>query len=186
MNERQIFKSEGFTVVEIIVVLAIIGVITSIIIFNIGSERKNSALLRSAQNLSLNLRQVENYALSSKVFKTEGVPCGWGIHFSGTGSTSYIIFADLVVSAASCSNQDFVRNPDGSEDFEAVNLESGITISGLSNGLSDVIFIPPDPIVKFRFTPDDQSQTSASITLTNKDGAPRVININKTGFISSP
>jgi len=143
--------NRGFTVVEIIVVLAIIGAITGIVIFDVNSERQNSALLRSAQNLSLNLRQVENYALSSKVFKTEGVPCSWGIHFSGTGSTNYTIFADLPV-VNDCNSSDpnkDKRNPDGSEDFKTIKLESTITISGLSDGLSDVVFIPPDPTVRF-------------------------------------
>ncbi len=54
-------------------------------------------------------------------------------------------------------------------------------VNSLSINLSDVVFTPPDPAVNF--TPD---QTSASIILINKDGATRAININKTGFISSP
>lgn len=170
----------GFTLIEIIVVLTIIIIITGVVIFNIGTERQNSALLRSAQKLSLDLRRVQSFALSSKVFKTSGVPCGWGIHFNGVGSTSYIIFADLTFTA-NCSDRDFIRAGNGSEDFETVNLESGITVSGLSSGLSDIIFTPPDPIVTF--TP---AQTSASITLINKNSATRVITINKTGFISSP
>lgn len=172
--------NRGFTLIELLVVLAIIITITGIVIFNIGSERQNSALFRSAQKLSLDLRLAQNNALSSKVFKTSGVPCGWGIHFSGGGSTNYIIFADLA-SAVDCSNRDFIRASDGSEDFENVNLDAGITISSLSGGLSDIVFTPPGPTVSF--TPD---QTSASITLINKNGITRIVNLNKTGFISSP
>ncbi|MCX6813817.1 MAG: prepilin-type N-terminal cleavage/methylation domain-containing protein [Candidatus Azambacteria bacterium] len=172
--------SKGFTLIEVLVVLSIIVVITGIIIFNIGTERQNSALLRSAQNLSLNLRRAQSFALSSKIYKTVGVPCGWGVHFNGANSTSYIIFADLAVSP-SCSDRDFIRAANGSEDFETVNLESGININSLSNNLSDIVFTPPDPTVNF--TPD---QTSASVVMINKNGATRLININKTGFISSP
>lgn len=173
-------SSAGFTLIEILIVLAIIIIITSIVIFNIGSERQNSALFRSAQKLSLDLRRAQTYTLSSKVFKTQGVPCSWGIHFNGVGSTNYIIFADSA-SAVNCSDRDFIRASSGSEDFETINLESGIIISGLSNNLSDVVFTPPDPIVTF--VPD---QTSAGIVLINKDGVTRTIIINKTGFISSP
>lgn len=172
--------NRGFTLIEMLVVLAIIVIITGVVIFNIGGERQNSALLRSAQKLSLDLRRAQSFALSSKVFKTSGVPCGWGAHFNGVGSDSYIIFADLAVNQ-NCSDRDFIRAANGSEDFETVNLESGITVSGLSSGLSDVVFTPPDPIVTF--TP---SQTSASVTLINKNSATRAITINKTGFISSP
>ena len=173
-------KAGGFTLVEMIVVLAIIIVITGIVTFNISTERQNSALLRSAQKLSLDLRRAQSFALSSKTYKTAGVPCGWGVHFNEAGSTSYTIFADLA-SAQDCSNRDFKMASDGSENFEIVNLESGITVNSLSNNLSDVVFTPPDPMVNF--TPN---QTSVSIVLVNKNGATRAININKTGFISSP
>lgn len=173
-------EAKGFTLIEILVVLAIIVIITGIVIFNTSLERQNSALLRSAQKLSLDLRRAQSFALSSKVFKTLGVPCGWGAHFNGIGSDSYIIFADLAVNQ-NCSDRDFVRAADGSEDFETINLESGITVSSLSSSLSDIIFTPPDPIVTF--TP---AQTSAGVTLINKNFAARAININKTGLVSSP
>ncbi len=173
-------KGGGFTLIELLVVVSIIVIISAIVIFNVGFERQNSALLRSSQKLSLDLRRVQSFALSSKTYKTSGVPCGWGVHFNGAGSTSYIIFADLA-SAQDCLNRDFIRASNGSEDFETVNLEGGIKVNSLSNNLSDVVFSPPEPIVNF--TPN---QTSASIVLINKNGATRTININKTGFISSP
>ncbi len=177
MNKDNI---KGFTIIELLVVLAIIIIITGIVIFNIGSERQNSALLRSAQKLSLDLRRAQSFAFSSKTYRTIGVPCGWGLHFNGVNSTSYIIFADLA-SFTNCSDRDFIRASNGSEDFETANLESGISINSLSGNLSDVVFTPPDPVVVF--TP---GQISVSIILINKDGATRTININKTGFISSP
>ena len=173
-------KAGGFTLIEMLVVLAIIVIITGIVIFNIGSERQNSALLRSTQKLSLDLRRAQSFALSSKVFKTSGVPCGWGVHFNGVSSDSYVIFADLAVNQ-NCSDRDFIRAANGSEDFEIVNLESGITVSSLNNNLSDIVFTPPDPIVTF--TP---GQISASITLINKNSTTREVTVNKTGFISSP
>ncbi len=172
--------NKGFTVLEMLVVLSIIGIITGIVIFDVGSQQRNLALLCSAQNLSLNLRQMENFALSSKTFKTSGVPCGWGIHFNGAGSTSYIIFADKAINM-NCSDRDFIRAADGSEDLENVNIDPQITFSNLSGGLSDVIFSPPEPSVVFV-----PNQTMATIILVNKKGATRTIIINKTGFISSP
>jgi len=172
--------SKGITLIEMLVVLAIISTISGIVIFNIGLERQNSALLRSSQKLSLDFRRVQNYAISSKVFKTLGIPCGWGIHFNNIGSNNYIVFADLAANQ-NCSDRDFTRAINGSEDFEIATLDAGITVNNLSGGLSDVVFVPPDPTVIF--VPD---QASISITLINRDGATRFININKTGFISSP
>lgn len=173
-------KTSGFTIIEMLVVLAIIIIITGIVIFNIGLERQNSALLRSAQKLSLDLRRAQSFALSSKIYKTSGVPCGWGVHFNGAGSTNYIVFTDLAANI-DCSDRDFLRASNGSEDFESVNLDTGITVSSLSGGMTDIVFTPPDPIVTF--TPN---QTSGSITLINRNSVTRTITINKTGFISSP
>ena len=172
--------SNGFTLIELLVVLAVIIIITGVVVFNIGAERQNSALFRSAQNLSLNLRRAQNYSFSSKVFRNEGVPCGWGVHFNGINSTNYIIFADLAVNQ-NCSDRDFIRAANGSEDFETVNFETGITVNSLSGNLSDIVFTPP--YSKVTFTP---AQLLASIALINKNSLTRAININKTGFISSP
>ncbi len=160
----------GFTLVEMIVVLAIIVVITGIVIFNVGTEQQNSALLRSSQKLSLDLRRAQNYALSSKGFKNDvAVPWGWGVHFFGAGSDSYVIFADRN------NNQIY----DFNEDLETVNFEKGVSL--YFSNINDAVFIPPEPTTVF--TPN---QTVASITLINKNSATRVITINKTGFISSP
>jgi len=172
--------NKGFTIVEVLVVLSIVGIIAGIAIFSVGAERQNSALLRAAQKLSLDLRRAQSFALSSKTFKTSGIPCGWGMHFNGAGSRSYIIFADKAVNV-NCSDRDFVRAFDGSEDFETVNLESEISINGLSNNLSDVVFYPPEPSVVF--VPD---QATVNVVLANEGGATRTVTINKTGFISSP
>lgn len=170
-------KFNGFSVIELLVATAIIVIILGIVIFNVGLEKQNSALLRSSQTLLLNLRRAQNFALSSKVFRTGKVPCGWGIHFNGVGSTNYIIFADLAANL-SCSDRDFIMAADGSENFETINLEAGIKVNALSNGLSDIVFTPPDPTVTIN--PD---QAAASITLINRNFNSRTININKAGTI---
>ena len=172
--------NRGFTLIEMLVVSAIIVIIMGIVIFNIGFERQNSALLRSAQKLSLDLRRAQSFALSSKIFKTLGIPCGWGAHFNGVSSDNYIIFADLAINQ-NCSDRDFIRAANGSEDFETVNLESGITVSSLSGGLSDIVFTPPDPVITFI-----PNQASVNIVLINQNSAIRAVTANKTGFISSP
>lgn len=179
--------NKGFTVVEIVVVLGIMVIITGIMLFNVGSEKQNSALFRSAQKLSLDLRKVENYALSSKVFKDSKVPCGWGIHFNGAGSTSYIIFADTAL-FTNCSDRDYKRSS-SSEDLETVNLEAGVKIDNINidNTISDVTFTPPAPIVSFGSIYGGRVNIDRiDISLINNKSSTRKITINKTGFISSP
>ncbi|MDP2638863.1 MAG: type II secretion system protein [Candidatus Azambacteria bacterium] len=176
-------KNNGFTLIEVLGVLGIITLFSGVTIFSISSERQNSSLFRSAQNLSLNLRRAQSFALSSKDFKGSGVPCGWGVHFNGLNSTNYIIFADLVPFGLDCqSNQDSKRNPNGSEDFEVVNFEAGIKIGGLTDDFTDVVFSPPEPTVVFY----PSSQSEVNVTVINRYSSARVVTVNKTGFISSP
>lgn len=172
--------NRGFTLIEMLAVSAIITVITSIVIFNIGLERQNLALSHSAQKLSLDFRRAQNYAISSRVFKDLGIPCGWGIHFNGIGSASYTIFADLAL-ATDCSDRDFVRASDGSEDFEIISLRPGIMVNAVSNGLTDIVFTPPEPTVKFI-----PNQVEAGVTLINNKLTTNTVLVNKNGFISSP
>ena len=181
--------NKGFTVVEIVVVLGIMAVITGIVLFNVGSEKQNAALFRSAQNLSLNLRKAENNALSSKVFKDSKVPCGWGVHFNGVDSTSYAIFADTTI-AQNCFGRNYKM--DSGEELETVNLEAGVKIKSINNNIldiniSDVVFTPPAPLVRFTsFYGGQDGSNTINIILVNKNSSTRTIAINKTGFISSP
>lgn len=167
-----ISKEAGFTLIEMITVLAIVVIMASIIALNYSADRLKLALLRSAQKLSLDLHRVETYSLTSKEFQASGVPYSWGMHFYGADSTNYTIFADL----------DNDRTFDsGIENLETLDLESGVKVS---SAVTDAVFIPPDPDVVFN---NDPALTSVSITLTNGSMA-RTITINKFGAItvSSP
>ncbi len=177
--------NKGFTVIEIIVVLAIVAVIMGGMLFNVGLEKQGSALFRSAQNLSLDLRKVENNALSSRVFR-DRVPCGWGIHFNWPDLTSYIIFADTAINDCDGVDRDYKRDAGGSEDLETVNLEAGIKIDSITNNVTDIIFIPPAPSVAFTSSFGQEAIDVVKIILSNKKFSTREITINKTGFISSP
>lgn len=164
-------KEPGFTLIELIVVLAIVVIMASIIMIDYGANRLKLALLRSAQKLSLDLHRVETYSLTSKEFQASGVPDGWGVHFYGANSTSYTIFADKN------PGNDNIRDPNGTEDLETLNFETGVKVS---SAVTDVVFIPPDPDVVINNNP---ALTSVSITLTN-GSLTRTITINKFGAIT--
>jgi len=160
----------GFTLIEMIVALAIVVIIMSVIVIDYSTSRFKLALSRSAQKLSLDLHRVETDSLTTREFKSSGVPYGWGIHFYGVDSTNYTIFADL--------DNNKARAGGGAEDLATFNFESGVKV--LSANITDVVFIPPDPDVIF--TP---SGPTASIVLTTIKGGTRTITINKFGAITT-
>jgi prepilin-type N-terminal cleavage/methylation domain-containing protein len=86
--------SKGFTLVELLAVISIIVLLTSITLPNYRTGDQNMSLERSAHKLSLDLRRAQGMAVSVSSFEGE-YPFGYGIYFNLNQSDSYIIFADL-------------------------------------------------------------------------------------------
>lgn len=90
------FKPRGFSLVEMLVVLAIIVIVTSVALF--GQSKFNQSLILSdtAYTVAFSLRQAQSLGLSSRLSSSQSI--AYGLHFSTTGSPglySYILFADL-------------------------------------------------------------------------------------------
>ncbi len=67
-------KSErGFTIMELIVVLAIMGIILSLVTASIVSQRGNRSLNIAQNELATNIRKMQSYTLSSRTL-TNGLP----------------------------------------------------------------------------------------------------------------
>jgi len=196
-------SQKAFTLLEITVVVAIIGLLSVIVLANYRGGEKQSALLRSTHRLAQDLRRAEEMAISSR--KTPG-ECeqveegvfpkgGYGIHFE-KDSDSYILFADCdgegdyddSGSAFYCKEGENGAEPglgnSLNEIIEEIALEEGIKISNLfpislENTL-DITFTPPDPEVKIT-----EEGNEAEITLCLKDNPAitRTITVNKAGLI---
>lgn len=108
-NKKKIFLSRGFTIAEMLVVLAIFIVISGIVLFNFSDFKSNVGIENLAQDIALSVRKTQSYALSTKGNLLSGSPStifpGYGIHFSTESSVtaqkfqgsnkSFIIFADI-------------------------------------------------------------------------------------------
>ena len=100
-------EKRGFTVVEMIVVLAIVLLIGGQILVDFGSLNEASTLNRAAQELAFNIRRAQNMSLAVTGVKIGGVmqiPDGVGLRLSSqTGSNdSYFFFADQDCHGAGC------------------------------------------------------------------------------------
>lgn len=72
-------KQSGFTLIEIIVVIAIIGILTSIALVNSGKNADRDVRLE-ADRLTTFIRNVQNKALTGeKVAGASGKICGFGV-----------------------------------------------------------------------------------------------------------
>ena len=165
----------GFTLIEMLVVLAVIGIITGVVLTNYRKGEKQYELQMAKQKIISEIRRVENMSLGAVEFKGEVPKGGFGISFDKDASSYYYIFAD----------KDGEKDYDGTGELvRKVNLPSKIEISSLSEngeGVSylDIVFLPPDPE-----TYVNTKKNEGIITIKHKDtGNTLDIKITKGGVI---
>ncbi len=171
-------KQAGFTLVEMITVVAIIAILTVIVVANFqGAEDKTNlrlgaeefaGVLREAKNLSV-AQQRETSADPLHSNPDVGVPPGgYGIYVTTSVSTpnQYTLFADMDESGS--------FTLEDREYAETLNLPEGIVFdhiefAGMENQSSAaIIFLPPSGAVKFwgiyQFGVDDSIVVTSNIT----------------------
>jgi prepilin-type N-terminal cleavage/methylation domain-containing protein len=88
----------GMTYVELIVVLSIFAVMSSIVIFNYGGFQANVDIKNLASNIALKIVEAQNSSLSG-LQQTGALPSwkpAYGVYFNKqTSPSSFIYFADL-------------------------------------------------------------------------------------------
>lgn len=149
---------QGFTLLELLIVIFIIGLISSILVVNWRKNEKQYQLQRAAQQIVQNIRKAQDMALNSFKYQDD-VPDTYGLWFKKDDKDSYIIFGDIN------RNNKYEGVPPDIK-VEDVSIESNIEIHSLSSGIQDlhINFSLPDG-----FTLIEPSAGSASITIKRSD-----------------
>lgn len=123
----------GFSLVEMIIVLFIISIISTITLANYRSGQRINDLITETQKIISVFKQAQNMALSGYVTTGTRTDCGYGVKIdSPTSATTYRLFIDK----APC---DYQYNG-GDETIQTFSLTSGLTIAGTYTNL---VFEPP-------------------------------------------
>jgi prepilin-type N-terminal cleavage/methylation domain-containing protein len=89
----------GFTLVELIVVLAIIIIITTVTITSQSDYNRSLIITNTAYTVALSVREAQSLGLSSRTFS--GIQnAGYGVNFLYETPTQYHAFADIIASPA--------------------------------------------------------------------------------------
>lgn len=164
-----------------LVVVFIIGIISTILIVNWRKNENRSQLQRAAQEIVQNIRKVQEMALSGRNCSDGQIPnSSFGVNFDSGTINSYIIFCDR-------NNNNTYQTPSADDLIvQSISIEPGIVIHSLSSSPQDldIAFSLPDG-----FTNINPQASSATIVI-KKTGAScpsancKNIIIKKTGEIS--
>ena len=142
----------GFTIIEVLIVIAIIMLFSIVLISNFPEFKLQSSLSRTAYKFGQDLRKVQADAFSSAPYvDANGVSQpieGYGIYvgLDDPGQKKYIVYADKMPGNQRYDTEDYlVATVDIALD------EPGIVIQNILNSVGNSVsinFTPPNPLTK--------------------------------------
>ena len=172
-----IYDNKGFTLLEIIIVMAIISIAVAILVPRQMENRSKKILGLEAQKVADDIRSARSYTFNTLDFNGGGPPAGgFGIHYI-KNSSSYFIFGDV--------DGDGFYKADGSEKYREATLSDDVEITNLEiNGgavnPANVVFAPPYGIVFI--DGDNTAGRELEITITGLAGS-KTIKVSVDGVI---
>lgn len=184
-------KNKGFSLVELVVSVAIFTIITSLILAKHSDFSSKLILENLAYDIALSIRKAQVFGLSVREFVggSSEFDIGYGVHFDSADNTSYIFFAD----------RDKNKAYDGATEIvETFTLRRGNVISKFCGILStgaekcsdsditflDIVFERPNPEAIIKSNLPGNAYDSARITVSSPSGTTWNINTVITGQIS--
>ena len=158
----------GFTIVELLIVLAVFAMLTSVVLARYRTFDTNAKFANASEDVVLALREAQVYGVGVKAGASScggtSFDCAYGVHFSTSASNEIRLFVDV--------------NGDGKysglgEDVSVITWDNSISISGLScgglpcTGYLDVMFKRPNPDALIGDLSGVGSNTFAQVVISN-------------------
>lgn len=169
---------KGFTLIEFLVVITIIGIFSVITIPNYRSAQQKLALQRSASKLSQDIRKAQEMAMAMEELSTGDLPEGYGVYINKGEPDRYYIYVDINGNERYDSGEE--------QGGETIYLEKEAYIKEFvppSINFS-INFKPPDPLVKIKNQAgEDKDVVTIIIALEADSSKTKTIKVNKAGLI---
>jgi prepilin-type N-terminal cleavage/methylation domain-containing protein len=194
---------KGFTLVELIVSIAIFAVMTALVIARYGTFNQNTILTNMAYDMALTMRTAQTYGVSVKSASVSGSAdafgSAYGIRFpsnDGASRTHFRLYSYSIGTDAS-GQATYTADP---QPITTYTVTQGATISQICFGTDptqctatklvnsdqlDIIYRRPNPNAIFMVNNVSVVQPIAFISVTSQDGTKtETIYVRKNGQIS--
>ena len=151
--------SKGFTLIELMVVISIFLVISTIVIFNYQGFSSSASLQNLTDDIALSIRKAQSFAIGSRGVTINGISSfsnSYGVHFSDTpippsnntksSDKSFVMFSTSSLSP----NNGYVAKGNSCADgtnncVESFNISTADIIKNIKlyNGTTEVLFSSP-------------------------------------------
>lgn len=183
-------KEEGFTIIELLVVVSVILVLLAVATPSFYQQRQEFSLHKAAYQFAQDVRRAQDMALSSAEYVdsvgNRHAVAGYGIFLdlNSLGNTKYILYADNVASGQ--GNQEYDTLDFVVETIDLSLIDSQVLIKQIENVTSDSASINFD-ISNLNTSIDNLSfgQNSISIifSLSSDPSKTKTTLINSVGLV---
>jgi len=203
-NIKKIKRNGGFTYVELIVVLSIFAVMTSILMFNYGAFQSKIDVKVLANDIALKIVQAQHDAMNGKLiynksFGGAGKP-SYGVAFdtsNKTNSASFIYYADIDNSGSYSDSFSSCLTTGTDQCLEKINISKGDYVSKISLSTDGTATgCTPSTSLSINFTrPSSSAKLTATgvvntvfadIKIATPQGDSSVIRMDPSGRVSFP
>ncbi len=182
MSNLKLKSNQGFSLVELLVSIAILVIVSGLVFFNQSGFNNNVLLENLTYEVSLTIRQAQSYGLQSKESNSGDFEAGFGVYFDLSSNDNMILYAD--------NNKNYIYNSGSDTIIDTLKMKNSNIIERLCVGspcvdtnVLDISFVRPNPTAYIN-TSIITNEDIAEIYIKSAQLQERRIVVNKIGQIS--